>query len=161
MILHDWQCKDHGYFEGSHAICPAFGCMSEHVTKVFLKAVGTRSDMTKRTDAGLRKSAESFGLTNWRSARAGESSKPPMKGPNGEQVLWGNEVQKAMPGQSFAGLAQTAQQQGAQPFVTKTGQRLIAPNNGMRAAATEMGITSRNIPKAERTVAKSDMRAAS
>jgi hypothetical protein len=148
MILHDFKCARHGGFEGSHAICPALGCDSSAVTKVFLRAPGHISDKTKRFDAGIRKSAEGMGLSNFRSARAGEAAHG---GKGGDAVLWGAEaVQKKLPGVSFAALQQSAQKDIT--VTTPAGDTLTAPGklNGMRAAASS-GITARAVPRAERT----------
>ena len=150
-IIHDFHCAEHGAFEGSHAICPTLGCESERVTKIFTKPPGSLSASTKRFDQGIRRSAENMNISNWRSARAGESSKPPL---DGTQVLWGNDVPRAMPGQSFASLSATAAQQAATPFTRPDGSKEMVPNNGMRQAATEIGITRRPLPQAERTVAR-------
>jgi hypothetical protein len=149
MILFDWRCAVHGDFEGSHAICPHLGCDSGQVTKIFLKAPGSRSDKTRRFDAGIRKSAESMGLSNFRSARAGEAAHG---GDIGKQVLWGNEVQKAMPGTSFAQLSQQAE---AGSVFKKADGTVEKVPSGMRLAA-QAGITQRPVPKAERTVARAD-----
>jgi hypothetical protein len=151
MILHDFKCAKHGVFESSHPICPHMGCASESVTKIFLKPVGTRSDNTRRFDAGIRKSAENMGLTNFRSSRQGEASHG---GELGKKVLWGKDVAKEMPGQSFAGLAQQASA-GAK-FQKADGTTEVVPN-GMRLAA-QSGITQRTVPKAERTVDPRDVK---
>lgn len=155
-IIHDFHCALHGQFEGSHPICPTLGCGSEAVTKVFTKPPGTLSASTRRFDQGIRRSAESMGISNWRSARPGEVSKPPA---DGTQVLWGNDVAKAMPGQTFASLSTVAARQAETPFTRPDGSKELLPNNGMRQAATEIGITKRPLPQAERTIARTGSRA--
>lgn len=74
-VIFDFECPRHGVFEGSHAICPKMGCDSDGVKKVFLKAPAYKSDTTKRTDEGLRKSAEMYNQSDWKSAKQGELSK--------------------------------------------------------------------------------------
>lgn len=144
MPLFDWRCPKHGTFERSHPICPGNGCDSADVVKVFLKAPGARSDSTRRFDAGIRKSAEMMNLSNFRSAKAGESSKIPMQ----QQVLWGNEVNKALPN-GMGAMTQMAAKQANTVFKTTQGDVRL-PNNGMRQAANETKITSRPLPAAER-----------
>lgn len=151
MILHDWHCRDHGNFEGSHPICPEMGCESEHVVKVYLKAPGIRSDFMKRHDAGIRKSADSMHLGNFRSARAGEAAYGGDIGKPGERVLWGSDVNKVS-GKPFAALTQQAE--ATSKFRKKDGSTEVVPN-GMRLAA-QAGITSRPIKPAERTVSMAD-----
>ena len=146
MPLFDWRCPKHGTFERAHPICPGNGCDSADVVKVFLKPPGSRSDSTKRFDAGIRKSAEMMNLSNFRSAKAGESSKVPLQG---AQVLWGNDVNKAMPN-GMGAMTQMAAKQANTVFKTTQGA-VTLPNNGMRQAATETGITKRPLPRAERT----------
>jgi hypothetical protein len=86
-IIFDFKCPRHGVFEGSHAICPQMGCDSEGVEKIFVKAPSFRSDTTKRTDAGLRKSAEMYNQSNWKTAKAGELSKANNRA---DELLWGD-----------------------------------------------------------------------
>jgi len=87
-VIHEWECKEHGTFEGSHPICPNWGCKSDKVTKVFLTPRGIMSGTTKATDASVRRTAEQYGQSDFKSAkREGDSSKA---GNQGDQVLWGN-----------------------------------------------------------------------
>jgi hypothetical protein len=152
MILHDWRCATHGQFEGSHPICPEMGCDSENVTKLFLKAPGIRSDFMKRHDAGIRKSAEMMGISNFRSARENEAAFGGDVGKPGERVLWGNEVNKVA-GRPFAALTQQAE--ASNRFVLPTGKVDVVPS-GMRQAGNS-GITQRPLPQAERHVHKQDL----
>lgn len=149
-VIKEWRCAAHGDFEGSHPICPALGCMSESVERVFLTAPAQRSgnDATARFDAGIKRTVDGMRLGNLRSARPGETSfagRAQQEGSRGS-VLWGSDIQKTL-GRSMAQLAQSA----AQPL---NGQDV--PNSGMRAAATEAGITARRTPVAERTVHRAD-----
>ena len=147
-MIKEWACLEHGIFEGSHAICPAMGCDSRAVTQEFRTPVGIRSGLTKRTDAGIRKSSDMYGINNFRSARADEASYGGDRGKElGMEVLWGNDVQKKM-GRSFAELSSAA----AQPLVVNkrdgSGTLRLDKNNAMREAATELGITRRRVPHA-------------
>jgi hypothetical protein len=88
-IIHEWFCGDHGEFEGTHGICPAFGCDSHDVVKEHRTPVGIKSDSTKRFDAGIRETARSYGQSDFNSAkREGDSSKANSQA---DQVLWGDE----------------------------------------------------------------------
>lgn len=72
MPLHDYRCPEHGLFESFEAACKTEGCQNP-VTQVFLKPVGTVSARTRGIDRELRLTAESFGMTDLRSAREGEN----------------------------------------------------------------------------------------
>lgn len=153
-VLKEWRCAEHGDFESTHPLCPNFGCESVNVERVFLTPVGTRSDSTKRFDAGIRKSAEMMGISNFKSAKAGDTSFAGRAQENevlGTKVLWGDEVAKPVAqgglGQGFAQLTAAAQA----PFVATRAdgsQVSLTSNNAMAEAATELGITSRPVPKA-------------
>jgi len=142
-VMKEWACLEHGAFEGSHGICPAFGCDSRAVSQEFRTAVGIRSSATRRTDAGIRKSVDMYGLGNVRSAREGEASYGGDRGKElGMEVLWGDNVQKKM-GRSFAELSSSAQKPLIVPKRDGTGSLRLDKNNAMREAATEYGITRR------------------
>lgn len=155
-IVKEWHCIEHGHFESSHPICPNFGCDSEHVSRAFLTAPAHLSSATRRHAEGIRRSADMMGLSNFRSARAGEAAYGGDVGKElGQELLWGNEVQAKM-GKSFTDLTGMAHQ----PFsYTKAdgSTETMTRNNALVEAATEMGITRRAIPKAaELTVAPAD-----
>lgn len=142
-MIKEWACLEHGAFEGSHAICPAYGCDSRAVTQEFRTPVGIRHATTSRTDAGIRKSVDMYRLGNVRSAREGEASYGGDRGKElGMEVLWGGDVQKKM-GRSFAELTGIAQQPLVVPKRDGSGSLRLDKNNGMREAATEYGITRR------------------
>jgi hypothetical protein len=146
-IIKEFACLEHGPFEGSHPICPEYGCASTHVTQEFRTAPKIRHGITRRTDAGLRTSSEMYGK-DWRSAREGEMShRPQEQTALGQKVLWGSEINKEM-GRSFAEMTGVAQK----PLIVKkrdgSGELRLDRNNAMREAATESGITSRCLPRA-------------
>lgn len=72
MVLHDYHCTTHGYFEGWNDSCPIKNCTGE-VSKVFLQPVGIKSDKTKHADKTLEGLAQQFGMTDIKSTREGES----------------------------------------------------------------------------------------
>ena len=158
--MKDWKCAAHGSFEGTHPICPEMGCLSEKVEREFRTPVSVSQGKYNRFDRGLRKTADMMHIPNWKTARAGETgfAGRGQDAPLGTQVLWGNEVGKApgFEGKSFASLSA----QAAQPL-TEVAQRMapdvaakdpyIVKNNGMRAAATTLGVTRQVLPPAELT----------
>lgn len=147
-VIKEWQCKKHGNFEGSHPICPAMGCRSDKVDRVFLTPVGIKSEFLSRHEKGIKKLAASYGQSDFKSARAGETS---VKSPVGQKLLWGNEVKKEL-GMDMNAL--TAQ--ASRPFtVTKGDGSTETVPHGMRLAATELGLTQRVLPPAgELTVSR-------
>lgn len=147
MVIKEWRCKKHGDFESSHPICPAMGCRSQEVERVFLTAPSVKSEFVTRHEQGVKKLAAAYGQTDFRTARAGESSK---KHDLGQRLLWGNEVQKSLGMDMNALTARTAQ-----PFTVerKDGGRETVPH-GMRMAA-DLGIQQRVLPPAgELTVSR-------
>ena len=71
MILRDYHCTEHGYFEGWQDACPIKGCAGE-VSRVFLQPVGIKSEKTKAADKNLKSLAQEFGMTDIKSTREGE-----------------------------------------------------------------------------------------
>lgn len=163
MILNDWKCPRHGDFEASHAICPTFGCDSTGVVKIFKKAPGVISAATRRFDTGLKQSAASYGLSDIRSARAGEAA---YGGKHSNGVLWGDQVNQIMrPGGTLPGLMAAAGGAYKRPdgrteygsaYKMPDGSTQVVPH-GMRQAATEIGVTKRALPRAERIVDPRDV----
>lgn len=70
-VLHDYKCKEHGYFEAWEAVCPQ-GC-TEDVMLVFLQAPSLMSESTKKNDQTIKNLASDFGMTNLRSTKEGEN----------------------------------------------------------------------------------------
>ena len=71
-VLHDYKCPKHGYFESRKGQCPMKDC-SEEVSIVYLQAVGTMSDGTKKNDKTIKQLAMDFDMTNIKSTREGEN----------------------------------------------------------------------------------------
>jgi hypothetical protein len=146
-VLKEWECASHGPFEGSHPVCPELGCDSSSVKQVFLTPPNIGSQALKRFDRGIRRSAEMMGISNFRSARAGEQAYGGDAAKKaGMEMLWGDDVQRIL-GKSVGELSAAAQ---APLTITKgNGEReTLTRNNGMADAATELGITKRALPKA-------------
>lgn len=147
-VIKEWKCAKHGTFDSSHPICPALGCRSDKVERVFLTPVGVKSEFVTRHEKGMRRLAEAYGQSDWKTARAGETS---IKAPVGQKLLWGNEVQKEL-GMGITELTART----AQPFTVQRndGKTETVPH-GMRLAATELGLTQRVLPPAgEMTVSR-------
>ena len=89
MILHDFKCAVHGYFESEEPICP-HGC--DTVQKVFLQPVGVVGQTTKFNDTTLRNLANDFQMGDIKSVREGESQPPRLAPPqnNPFAVQWAN-----------------------------------------------------------------------
>lgn len=71
MILRDYHCTQHGYFEGWQDKCPIKSCSGE-ISIVHLKPVGLKSDRTKNADKTLAGLAKEFDMTDIKSTREGE-----------------------------------------------------------------------------------------
>jgi hypothetical protein len=152
-VLKEWCCLEHGEFEGSHPICPFQPCSSEAVVQEFRTPPKIGTGMVRRHEKGLRRTADIYALSDLRTAREGEISKPAYTSEFGTELAWGHKVQEKM-GASFSMLAEQANR----PLGD---QRL---NNGMAAAATEAGITSvtpsARPPSFETTYEKGDEKSA-
>jgi len=72
MILRDYHCTEHGYFEGWQDACPIKHCAGE-VSRVFLQPVGIKSDKTKNTDKTIQGLADDFKMTDIKSTREGDN----------------------------------------------------------------------------------------
>lgn len=136
--MREWECPIHGYFECTHPLCPEIGCEAE-VKQVFLTPPTISDGMLKRFNAGLKKSADMMGISDFRSARAGESA----YGNFGKGMLWGDEVQKVL-GVSMDQLRASA----AKPLhVTHAdGRQEKIEKSVMRELAGE-GMTKKVLPK--------------
>ena len=151
-MIKEFCCIAHGYFEGSHPICPHLGCDSSEVTQVFLTAPKIMSGKTKRFDVGIRRSSDLMRINNFRSAKEGETSFAGRAedAPLGMELLWGNDVQRKM-GKNFSELTTAAQQ----PLSVRTGRGVetLTQNNAIADLATTAGITKRVLPRAAEVVA--------
>lgn len=71
MILKDYHCTEHGYFEGWEERCPMKGCHGA-VSVVFLQPVAMKSERTKKADKTLQGLAQDFGMSDIKSTKEGE-----------------------------------------------------------------------------------------
>lgn len=155
--IKEWRCALHGEFEGSHPICPHQPCDSAQVEREIRTAPKIATEMVRRHHRGMDRTAEIYALTDFRTAREGEVSKPPYESEFGTSLMWSDECQEKL-GMSMPMMM---------PGDAKTGaQRLgdLATNNGMAAAATAAGITGltdRAVPPSfDTTYAGSDAKSA-
>jgi len=110
MVLNDYKCEVHGFFESDMPICP-HGC--DTVQKVFLQPIGMIGDKTKFNDNTLRGLAADYGMSDIKSVKEGEAQPPRYAPPqnNPFAVQWGNPSQisnfntKSIAGENPNGLA--------------------------------------------------------
>jgi hypothetical protein len=154
-VMKEWKCAAHGHFEGTHPICPALNCSSDRVERAFVTPVSISKGRYASFERGMRNTAERMGISDFRSARAGDVSFAGrgQDAPLGTEVLWGNEVARhpGMGGRTFANLTQQAAQPLTVAGVDPEVDPYLSINNGMRAAATTLGVTKRVLPPAELT----------
>lgn len=143
-VIKEWKCAAHGSFDGSHPICPRLGCESENVAREFRTPVGFKSDTTKMTDTGLRKTVDDYKLGDLKSAREGESSKANYQG---AKLLWGDDAQ-AVVGRPLVE-AHTSPTFSVKD--EKGQEKQWKDPGGMRIVANDMGITQNVLPQAEVT----------
>lgn len=133
-MLKEWKCRKHGEFEASHPICPALGCESEHVERVFLTAPKIKSDRTRVTDQTLQATANQTGF---------DFKKPG----DGSQVLWGEEAAKPYGG--VAGMM----------AASESSERLTHSPNAMRLIGGDEAFKT-VAPRAQRIYSADDKRGA-
>lgn len=164
-VIKEFRCAVHGDFEASHPICPAYGCRSESVERVFLTAPVIGTGVVRRTEAGMAETAARLGITNWKSAQRpgdvsfhGRGAQAVYSGgdaPLGTEVLWGDaSVQKVM-GKPLAQMAGETQRQ-LDVGGKAAGDAYTRVNNGMRATANTTRIFNGVLPAAEIKGSKSD-----
>jgi hypothetical protein len=143
-VIKEWECKVHGYFPGTHPICPEIGCESEEVKRVFITPPTISDGTLKRFDQGIKRSVDMMKLGNLRSARAGEAA----YGNSGNGMLWGDEVKRVL-GVDMAGLVASA----SKPLSIERsdGKRETVEKSVMRELAAE-GMTKRVLPRPAETI---------
>lgn len=142
MVIKEWFCADHGEFEGSHPICPHLGCDSHDVIREMRTAPAVHSGVARRTDAGLRKSSEMYGM-DLKSAKEGETSKANNRA---AEMIWGLE---------------TAQKKLGAPLMHNPATYMVKEDSGetktwvdrggMQTLVSEAGMPKNVVPKAEIT----------
>ena len=124
MVVKEWKCDEHGYFEGKEGICPN-GC-TEGINQVFLTPVAYKSDRSKGIDKTSRQLAMDFNMSDIKTVGEGERQPPRFQQPkqpdrphmqNG--VMWANPTSvgqygiRSVAGESVNGLA-ALRESGAQ-----------------------------------------------
>lgn len=127
-IIREFHCPKHGDFEGTHPICPGYGCDSSQVERAFRTPVGISKGLYARFDAGLRESAERMGIRNFKTVKGEEVSFGGRAAQEnkelGQEVLWGDQVKKiGMPMDALMS-------QAAQPF--EHNGHVLTQNSGIQ-----------------------------
>lgn len=125
MVIKEYNCPRHGYFEASHPICHHMGCESEGIERVFLTPTNIKSDKTKFTDNSLNQIAKNYGLSDM-SNRDGKAVK------SETAAIWGKEGVN-----NYAGmLEQASQHDGGMKLAAPTIQaRKLPPAQVVRSAS--------------------------
>ena len=137
MVIKEWKCEEHGYFESKTAQCPQ-GC-TNGISQVFLTPVAMKSDKTKHSDKTLKQLAMDFNMTDIKSAREGEAQPPRFAQPkpqpeNPFAVRWGspgsigNYNVRSVAGENVNGLA-AVKQSGVQLTRPKTASYIADHQN--------------------------------
>lgn len=150
--IKEYRCETHGPFEGTHAICPEYGCDSAHVEREFRTPPAIRSATTGRTDAGLRQTADSYRI-DLKSAREGESSKVQKSG-----LIWGLDNAGAALG--VKGVEGMLHKPMSYERKDESGnvQKFVDKYGGMQHAASLVGNMSLFESKVSKTIAKADLK---
>ena len=124
MVVKEWKCDEHGYFEGTEAVCPQ-GC-TEHINQVFLTPVAYKSDRSKGIDKTSRQLAMDFNMSDIKTVKEGERQPQRFQPkvdknapPRPQGVMWGNPTSigqyglRSVAGENVNGLA-ALRQSGAQ-----------------------------------------------
>lgn len=124
MVIKEWKCDEHGYFEGADGVCPQ-GCV-EGINQVFLTPVAYKSERSKGIDKTSKQLAMDFGMSDIKTVKEGERQPPrfqppkqPDAPPRPNGVMWGNPTSigqyglRSVAGESVNGLA-ALRDQGAQ-----------------------------------------------
>lgn len=153
MMIKEYRCEKHGPFEASHPICNAPGCDSSHVKREIRTAPKVKSENTTRTDAGLAQTARSYGLTNMRTAREGETTK--VTRPSNE-VIWGlDNAQKKLGFQTPDSMLHKPKTYTKTDQVTGKVERFV-DHGGLPATAELVGNMDLFKSKVETTISKED-----
>ena len=100
MIIKEYKCPTHGYFESDVAACFVDNCEA-NVMRVHLTAPGIKSDRSKGIDKKAKQLAIDYGMTDIKTAREGENQagyytrnneklpEQPREQRSGDAVIWG------------------------------------------------------------------------
>lgn len=108
-VVKQWFCPAHSEFENETGLCPS-GCTVTS-EREFRTAPAYHNGKAKRVDSMVRSQVEAFGLSNIRSAREGETSRP--SNPQAQKMA---EFQKAVH-QKYPSLWGTVPKDGGVPAV--------------------------------------------
>ena len=95
MVIKEWKCEEHGYFESDRPECPE-GC-TRGISQVFLTPVKYKSDRSKNIDKTTQQLALDYKMSYIKTVREGEAQPPRLakdqptpdaNRPTG--VMWGN-----------------------------------------------------------------------
>lgn len=124
MVIKEWKCDEHGFFEATEAMCP-HGCV-KGINQVFLTPVAYKTSKTKNIDKTTQQLAMDFNMSDIKSVREGERQPPRLQPtqdknapPRPTGVMWGNPTSigqyglRPVAGESVNGLA-ALRDQGAQ-----------------------------------------------
>ena len=64
MVIKEWKCPAHGFFEGAEPVCPK-GCTAG-IMRVFLTAPAIRTPVMDRVDNATQRLADRFGMSDLR-----------------------------------------------------------------------------------------------
>lgn len=116
MIIKEWKCDEHGYFESDRPECPD-GCL-KGISQVFLTPVKYKSNRTKNIDKTTSQLALDYKMSDIKTVREGEAQPPRLanKEPTPQSdrptgVMWGNPKSisnynlKSVNGETINGLA--------------------------------------------------------
>ena len=95
MIVKEWKCDEHGYFESDKPECPD-GCL-KGISQVFLTPVKYKSNRTKGIDKTTNQLALDYKMSDIKTVKEGEAQPPRLanQAPNPQAdrptgVMWGN-----------------------------------------------------------------------
>lgn len=95
MVIKEWKCEEHGYFESDKPVC-SHGCM-KGISQVFLTPVKYKSDRSKNIDKTTNQLALDYKMSDIKTVREGEAQPPRLANqaptPQADRptgVMWGN-----------------------------------------------------------------------
>ena len=100
MILKDFKCPTHGYFESDTAACFVDSCEA-NVMRVHLRSPGIKSERSKGIDKKAKQLAMDYKMTNIKTAKEGENqagyytrnNEQPKEPRPGDAAIWGGGMQ--------------------------------------------------------------------
>lgn len=129
MVIKEWKCPVHGFFESEDAVCPK-GC-DAGVMRVFLTPVSIGSGVTGQLDAQQDRLAARFGMTDLRAK------------------VYEGESQKTAPAGDFAPRWSSLDQSGLSGLSRTNAQKVpgMMPSLGRTTHISPGLVDNRNIPE--------------